>query len=238
MSWDDFKAGAAIVFILGVLGISGMKGCSKLNSNRDNFDTEKNFNIAIDDSNDLVSIAHIVSYSDYSGNTHQFMTQDGLIIYTSAQNTQLVHAADKKQLYEYAKALANGDPSKICYYDQLQKQSFILGDDFTKKYFDFLYTFDHAIIQNDNGVTIVQLDAWKDWESDDKVQLTYTNGPTILKEFNSVKLINSSNANEDSIYNYALSLVGDPNKINYLKFEKPKQKVINYNETVSENYLY
>lgn len=215
---DKLVIGLGIV----VVGSFGLKSCAKLSSNRDIIDTEKNFNIAIDDNEHTISITRIDSYTDYSGSMIQFKTEDGLIILSSAKDTQLIREDSVEDVYNYAKALANNDESKIYNYDELQGMTFTLDDEFTKNYIDLEYNFDHALIENENGITIVELSSWKDWEDDDKIQITTTDGTVILKEMDCIKLINSSNADEDSIYNYALSLVGDENKINYLTQEKTK----------------
>ena len=57
-----------------------VRGIKKLGSNRDNIDLVKEYNIIEDYDYGSVSLAQIVSYSDYSGLTVEVITQDGLKI--------------------------------------------------------------------------------------------------------------------------------------------------------------
>ena len=60
---------------------------------------------------------------------------------------------------------------------------------------------------------IFDLSSWRDWDEDDKIQLSIKDGPVILKDMNEVKLLNTENASEDSVYNYALSLAGNEDRV-------------------------
>ena len=63
--------------------------------------------------------------------------------------------------------------------------------------------------------TIVELETWRDYEADDKIQLRIVNGPDVLTSIDNVKLINDDNASENSLKNYAISLVGSEEKVSY-----------------------
>ena len=68
-------------------------------------------------------------------------------------------------------------------------------------------------LEGEEGLAIFDISSWRDWDSDDKIQLAISGGPVILKDMSEVKLLNSENADEDSIYNYALSLAGSEDRI-------------------------
>ena len=119
-----------------------------------------------------------------------------------------------EELSSYAKIFSNGDPNKVVSYDELQEMSTNIDDSsFTKEYFDMNYDFDTVLIEGEKGLAIFDVSSWRDWDSDDKIQLAISGGPVILKDMSEVKLLNSENADEDSIYNYALSLAGSEDRI-------------------------
>lgn len=119
---------------------------------------------------------------------------------------------------EYAVALANGDEKQVCFCNDLEKADNVWNKDL----FDLNYTYNYAFIKSEEGLVIAEVDQWKDY-SDDKIQITLTNGTIILKDVEDVKLINSTNAIPDEVYNYALSLVGDESRIQY--YSAPKKLV-------------
>lgn len=208
---DYLKFGIVVL----ILGGSALKGCASCAGNYDNLDTQKSFNVAVDDSEDAVSITNIVEYCDYSGSQAQFVTQDGLIVLTSTQDTHLLNQYDYNLVKEYAKCLAGGNESIVYSYDELQGLNTSMTEDFfNKKYLDLQYTFNKALIESDECITICEIDSWTDY-SDDKIQITLTNGTTILKDIKDIKLLNAQYAEPDSVYNYTLSLVGDESKIQY-----------------------
>lgn len=193
-----------------------IRGCAQIEGNKDMVDMNKSFNIAIDESSSAISIASIYSYADYAGSQIQFVTQDGLVVLTSTKNTHLLSQGNPELVQEYALALANGDESIIYNYNELQE---VDNSIWNKDYYNLNYTFDYALIRSEEGIIIAEVDQWRDYE-DDKIQITLTNGTIILKDVDDIKLVNSENAPSDSVYNYALSLVGDESKIQY--YSAPK----------------
>lgn len=135
---------------------------------------------------------------------------------TSTKNTHLLSQGNPELVQEYALALANGDESIIYNYNELQE---VDNSIWNKDYYNLNYTFDYALIRSEEGIIIAEVDQWRDYE-DDKIQITLTNGTIILKDVDDIKLVNSENAPSDSVYNYALSLVGDESKIQY--YSAPK----------------
>lgn len=197
-----------------------LTGCG----NKQLLDFNKSFNYAIEVNNDSASVVGISSYKDYEGTQVEFATDDGLMVLTSTNKTQLINDGNSLKIDEYAAALVGGDDSKVIDYNSLQgiddKEAV---DGWNKKVFDFNYVYNQAIIIEEGHATIVDLKKWKDYE-DDKIQLQLTNGFCILTHIDGVKLVNSENASEDSLKNYALSLVGDESKISYYSYEKESTK--------------
>lgn len=91
--------------------------------------------------------------------------------------------------------------------------TYIDSESFTKEYFDMLYDFDSVLIESEDGIAIFDLASWRDWDEDDKVQLSIKDGPVILRDMSKIKLLNSENAGKNSIYNYALTLAGSEDRV-------------------------
>lgn len=219
------KIGIGIISI--GIGMAVMKSCAAVGGNKDIIDTKKSFNIALDENDDAVSITNITSYNDYEGSQIQFTTQDNLVVLTSTINTQLLSQYDYSLVKEYAIALANGDEEKVYSYDELQGMSLQMPESgWNKDFFDLQYTYTHALISSEHCIVIAEIDSWRTYSEDDKIQLTLTNGTTILKDVADVKLLDATYASEESVYNYALSLVGDESKIMYYSTEKSLIKKI------------
>lgn len=210
------KLGIAVVGVV-ILGYT-VKGCAALGGNKDILDMNKSFNIAIDVSEHAVSVVGITGYADYEGSQLQFVTQDGLVVLTSTKNTHLISQGDPELAKEYAIALANGDEKQVCICNDLVETD----DAWNKDLFDLNYTYNYAFIKSEEGLVIAEVDQWRDYD-DDKIQITLTNGTVILKDVEDVKLINSTNATPDEVYNYGLSLVGDESRIQY--YSAPKKLI-------------
>ena len=211
---DKIKVTVGIGVIVLVCGYNLVRCGSKLSSNRDNLDTEKSFNAVMDENENSISISLIDGYSDYNGSTYQFRTRDGLVVLTDSKDSQLLRVDSFEELSSYAEIFANGNSDKIASYDELQGLSVDVDyDSFTKEYFDMNYDFDSVLIDGEDGIAIFDISSWRDWDDDDKVQLSIIDGPVILKDMGEVKLLNSENADENSIYNYALTLAGSEDRV-------------------------
>lgn len=189
----------------------------------------KSFNVAIETNNGYVSIAAIKGYSDYTGSQVQFLTEDGLFVLTSTHQTQFLKEEVAGHAENYAFALSGMDQEKVMNYNEMQGITINnTPDSSNKNIFDLNYTYNKAIILTDEIATIVEINSfnsWKDYGEDDKIQLQLTNGMNILTTINNVKLINDSNAKEDSLFNYAVSLVGsEENVVKYTYKTKIKNK--------------
>lgn len=77
-SFENAKLVVSALTIGGFLLFGGIKTCSKLNSNRDNFDTVKEFNAVIDYNGEGTMIAKVDNYSDYSGEVSRVTSYDKL----------------------------------------------------------------------------------------------------------------------------------------------------------------
>lgn len=205
------KKGLALA-LTGTITLGTMTGCG----NKQLLDFNKSFNVAFESNNGYVSIVAINTYSDYTGDQVQFVTVDGLMVLTSTDQTQLIKTNDADSIYNYALMLAGNDESKVIDYNAMQGVSIdVSANAWNKDIFDFNYTYNKAIILSDNTATIVELNTWKDYEDDDKIQLKFNDETCILTNMENVKLVNDDNAKEDSLYNYALSLVGSEENIIY-----------------------
>lgn len=211
---DKIKVTVGIGVIVLVCGYNLVRCGSKLSSNRDNLDTEKSFNAVMDENENSISISLIDGYSDYNGSTYQFRTRDGLVVLADSKDSQLLRVDSFEELSSYAEIFANGNSDRIASYDELQGLSVDVDyDSFTKEYFDMNYDFDSVLIEGEDGIAIFDISSWRDWDDDDKVQLSIIDGPVILKDMGEVKLLNSENADENSIYNYALTLAGSEDRV-------------------------
>lgn len=213
-TFEKVKTGFCVVGFVGICGYILVDCSAKLDSNRDNFDTEKYYNAVMDENENSISISLIQGYTDYSGSTFQFVTNDGLIVLTDSKDSQLLRVDNFEELSSYANVFSKGDFDKVISYDELQDLSVDIDyTNFTKTYVDLNYDFDSVLIEGEQGIAIFDLVSWRDWDSDDKVQLALANGPVILKDMADVKLLNSENALENSVYNYALSLAGSEERV-------------------------
>lgn len=225
MKIKNLKVSAKGIALLlsGTMALTMVSGCG----NKQVLDLNKSFNIAIEENNGYVSVAAISAYSDYSGDQVQFVTKDNLRVLTSTHQTQLIKCESTQAINDYAIALASNDESKVMDYNKMQNISVDLFTDiWNKDVFDLHYTYDKAIILSDNTAIIVELESWKDYTEDDKIQLQFLDGTFILTNMDNIKLINDDEANEDSLHNYAYSLVGSEDNVVYYEPTKVKVKTI------------
>lgn len=205
---------AGLVIVGGV--IVGLVECNaKLKSNRDIIDTEKGFNVAIDYAYNGVSVVIMDDYSDYTGITAEYVTQDGLQVLTGINNVELMKAQNFDEALSRASVIAgNDDSQKITSYDQMRNLNTNISPDFwNKNIWNLNYNFDYAIIETDKGVIVTNISTWKDWEDDDKVQYTDKSGNVYLSTYDNVRLINSLGASKDAVYDYALTLAGSEDRL-------------------------
>lgn len=184
--------------------------------NKQMLDFNKLFNVVVEHNNGYVSIVAISNYSDYTGDQVQFVTADGLKVLTGTDQTQLIKTDDANATYNYALMLAGNDEDKVIDYNAMQDISIdVSSNSWNKDILDLNYTYNKAIILSDGTATIVELNTWKDYEEDDKIQLKFKDETCLLTNMENVKLVNDDNAKENSLHNYAISLVGNEENIIY-----------------------
>ena len=183
-----------------------LSGC-----NKQVVDFNKSFNVVIEKNDDNVSVVGIKEYTDYSGTLVQFVTMDDLVVISSTMQTHLVKVKNNELLEKLSNSLTTNEES-IIYYDELQGTKIDFNDLFNKDLIDLRYTYNKAIILSDDTATIYDLDAWKDYD-DDKLQIKLEDGNCLLQNADKIKIINDKNASEDSLMNYAISLVGSKDKV-------------------------
>lgn len=184
----------------------------RLVGNRDIFDTEKKFNTLIETNGDNISIVFVDNYYDNYGSTVQIRTRDGLEVLTSLKNAQLMDVTDYSQAYNYAYRWAEENAENIICYDEEQDLSLDIEDIGYKKYLRKSYTFRYAIVLEEDKAVLYEVDSYRKW-TDDKIQFITTDGSVLLKSVDSVKLVSIENADLDSLYKYAASLVGGSDNI-------------------------
>lgn len=209
-------------FILaGTMLATILTGCG----NKQLVDFNKSFNVAIETNQDNVSIVGIKQYSDYQGTQVQFVTEDNLRVLTSTHQTELLKVKNEDSALNYAIALAGNNEEKINDYNKMQEVSIDTShDSWNKDLLDLHFTYDKAIVLSGENAVITYIDSWKDYEEDDKIQLKLTDGSYILTNADKVKLINDDKAKEDSLKNYAISLVGDEQNVVYYDANAKKEK--------------
>ncbi len=201
---------------IAMLGTTGLITLTSLNGcNKQLIDFNKSFNIVVEKNFDNVSVVGISQYCDYNNSQIQFVTEDGLLVLSSTSQTQLLKCKDEVAINNYVESLVD-DQENIVFYDQLANTSIDYSFNIcNKNIMNLNYFYNKAIILSDGIATIVELDTWKDYKKDDKIKIKLQDGTCILTNSDKIKLINDVNANEDSLKNYALSLVGSDDKIIY-----------------------
>ena len=191
----------------------GLISLSLTACNKQVVDFNKNFNVVVEVNDDNISVVGIKNYSDYEGNQIQFITNDNLVVLSSSYQTELLNVSSDESLNNYVLALNANKEENIIKYDELQQTTINYGTTWNKNLIDLNYTFTKAIILSNETATIVNLDTWTDYKEDDKIQIKLTDGTCILTNIDKVKLINDEKANEDSLKNYAISLVGSEENV-------------------------
>lgn len=193
-----------------------LAGCG----NKQMMDFNKSFNVVIEKNRETLSVAGIQAYSDYEGSQVQFVTNDNLRVLSSTMQTQLVKADSEDSVNNYVMSLA--EENDIVFYDKLQGTNISYNpSDWNKDILDLNFTYNKAIMISDDNAVILELNTWKDYE-DDKIQIRLADNTCILTNIDKVKLINDEATEEDSIKNYAISLVGDEDKVIFYDVAKKK----------------
>lgn len=224
----ELVIGASIVVVTVGVGLFKIIGSTagKIGSNRDLIDTEKSFNIVLEKTPLSVSVVKIKNYSDYVGDTIEFETEDGLRILTSSLNCTIDRKNSFNDAMYDAKLLANGDSSKVISYDILQgNDTEIDPKGWNKRLANFDYNFDKAVILEEDGTIVVyDIQAWKDWEDDDKVQITLKDGNVKLTNYKKLRLIDTTKAKKGALESYLTSLIMEQENIQYYDRKSMEEK--------------
>ncbi len=203
--------GATLV-LAGTMFGTMLTGCG----NKQLIDFNKSFNVVIETNQDNVSVVGISQYSDYIGTQVQFVTEDNLRVLTSTHQTELLKVDSENAALSYATALAGDNIEKVNDYNEMQGVSIdTSADAWNKDLLDLNFTYDKAIILSGDNAVITNISTWTDYADDDKIQLKLSDGSCILTNADKIKLINDDDAKEDSLKNYAISLVGDEENVIY-----------------------
>ena len=222
----DFKEKVKVVIAvgtaIGILGCVGYGGyvivgsiSGQIGSNREFIDLKKSFNVIIEQTPNTVSVVKVKNFTDYQGNTVEFETSDGLRVVTSIEDGTLSNKTSYEKAMKLAKIQAKGKEYGVISYDELQGNDLTLTKGtWNKKINSFDYTFDKAIeIEDDGTVIVYDVQSWKDWSEDDKVQFVTFDGEPLLRTYKHIKLVDTRNATDGSFDNYVLSLAGSPERI-------------------------
>ena len=218
---EKIAIGLVVVTCIGVVGYGGyvLVGSigGQIGSNHEVIDLKKNFNVIIEQTPNTVSVVKVANFTDYQGNTVEFETCDGLRVVTSIENGTLSNKSSYEKALKLAKVQARGKEYGVICYDELQGNDLTLTKgSWNKKLNSFDYTFDKAIeIEDDGTVIVYDVQSWKDWSDDDKVQFVTFDGEPLLRTYKHIKLVDTRNAAKGAFENYVLSLAGSEDKIVY-----------------------
>lgn len=221
MDGDKVKGVIAIAACVALLGYGGYRlvgGISgQIGSNHEVIDLKKNFNVYMEQTPNTVSVVKVANFTDYQGNTVEFETCDGLRVVTSIENGTLSNKSSYEKAIKLAEVQAKGKEYGVISYDKLQGNDLTLSKgSWNKKLNSFDYTFDKAIeIEDDGTVVVYNVQSWKDWSDDDKVQFVTFDDEPLLRTYKHIKLVDTRNAADGAFDNYVLSLAGSPEKIVY-----------------------
>lgn len=227
--------GVQVLILGGVFLVLGLRGCSKINSNRDIIDTEKNFNFIIDYQGEGTSIVRIDQYSDYTGQTVEYKTQDGLDILTGLHDAELIHANSFDTAYNIALKMSNNKKENVNSYDQNMNLNTTIdpAEGWNRNFLNLNYDFNYAISEEPYGVRVDEISTWKDWDDDDKIQYVDKDGVIHLSTFDNTKLVNEDSSSLEAVYQYALSLAGSEDRL-YGDVDKENGRVLKLIKTTEE----
>lgn len=218
-----------LIVIATIFGSAAVEGIKKLGSNRDNVDLTKEYNVIEDYNYGSISLANIVSYSDYKGLTVEVVTQDGLKILTGTNTSELINVDNFELARKYAEEMTGNNKEKVVSYDEISGlDTKVQSSVWNKNIFNYNYDYNYAITETENGVYVRKIVSWRDWNEDDKLQLELEDGSVILTSYTNTKLISTLEAGPKSLYNYAVSLAGSEDKV-YGDIDKDNQISSDYN---------
>lgn len=185
--------------LMTIMSMSSLTGC-----NMKLFDTSYGFENAVilNDGNSVI-IPLSKCKKDYKGESIQLITNDNMAVLTSSFVTDLINSASNKNLAsQYAEAMTDKDGT-MSFYGKENEENVV----FNNQIIDFQYSFDKAIIfQNDKAV-IIPIIAWKDYDGE-QIQIVTPENVVILTSVYTAMLI-SDHLSETKAFDLATMIVGD-----------------------------
>jgi hypothetical protein len=185
--------------LMTIMTMSTLSGC-----NMKIFDTTYGFeNAVILNAGNSVVIPLSKCKKDYKGESIQLITNDNMAVLTSSFVTDLINSASNKNLAsEYAEAMTDKDGT-MSFYGEENEENVV----FNNQIIDFQYSFDKAIIfQNDKAV-IIPIIAWKDYDGE-QIQIVTPENVVILTSVYTTMLVSDHLSNMKA-FDLASMLVGD-----------------------------
>ena len=185
--------------IMTVMTMSTLSGC-----NMKLFDTTYGFEnaVVLNDGNSVV-IPLSKCKKDYKGESVQLITNDNMAVLTSSFVTDLINSSSNEKLpSEYAEAMTDKDGT-LSFYGKENEENVV----FNNQIIDFQYSFDKAIIfQNDRAV-IIPIIAWKDYDGE-QIQIVTPENVVILTSVYTAMLISDHMSNMKA-FDLASMIVGE-----------------------------
>jgi hypothetical protein len=142
--------------------------------NKDLFDTNWSFNKSVTLNGNNAVILPIRQWKDYSGEQLQVITVDGLVMNLCSYNSKLVYDSISDVKADHFASMYVGTDGTVTDLSEGYDST-----DFNYDWIDTNWGFNKAIVLKDNAVVILPIDRWCDYEGE-QLQLTITNGPTIV----------------------------------------------------------
>ena len=208
--------------VLFTMCLSGMlilsSGCADVESSEE---FNKSFNVVVENNDDKISVVGIMAYSNYGDNQIQFVTNDDLRVVSSVSKVQLLKINDDTALKNYIFSISGNNLESVTSYDELQGININYEKvDWNKMIFGNNYSYDKAIILSDGVATVVKLSTCL--LNKNRIQLGLEDGTIVLTDVENVRLVNDDEAKKECLENYALSLVGDSDKVIFYDVAKSK----------------
>lgn len=215
----NLKVNNRVLFTMCLSGVMILSsGCTDVESSED---FNKSFNVVVENNDDKISVVGIKAYSNYGDNQIQFVTNDDLKVVSSISKVQLLKINDDTALKHYIFSISGNNLESVTSYDELQGIDINYEKvDWNKMIFGNNYSYDKAIILSDGVATVVNLSTCL--LNKNKIQLGLEDGTIILTDVENVRLINDDEAKKECLKNYALSLVGDSDKVIFYDVAKSK----------------
>lgn len=193
-------------------------GCTDVESSEG---FNKSFNVVVENNDDKISVVGIKAYSNYGDNQIQFVTNDDLRVVSSVSKVQLLKINDDTTLKNYIFSISGNNLESVTSYDELQGININYEKvDWNKMIFGNNYSYDKAIILSDGVATVVKLSTCL--LNKNRIQLGLEDGTIVLTDVENVRLVNDDEAKKECLENYALSLVGDSDKVIFYDVAKSK----------------